>query len=205
MYFIYQLVLSLTCVLCVAIIQKHHPHSMSSPPITHLPLMPHICVGALGQQWFRQWRVVCSAPSHYLNQCSLVDFTPRNKLQWNLNRNSIISIHENAFENVVCQNGDYFVQGEMSLTILCKTNIYFRNVAAVTLSWWTSFTRISQMHDIVCHLLIPSISISPWNPIDVRLLSVQHMRTNAVEVAFILVKTCNTTGNCQGESGLKTH
>ena len=27
----------------------------------------------------------------------------RNKLQWNLNRNSYIFIHENAFENVVCK------------------------------------------------------------------------------------------------------
>ena len=91
------------------------------------------------------------------------------------------------------------------LTTLCKATIHFRNVAVVTLSWWISSTRISQKHRIVCHLLIPSISISPWNPTDVRLLSVQPTRTNAVVVAFFPVKTCNTTGNCLGESGLKTH
>ena len=40
-------------------------------------------------------------PSHYLNQCSnIVNLTPRNKLQWNFNRNSYIFIQENAFENV---------------------------------------------------------------------------------------------------------
>ena len=44
------------------------------------------------------------APSHYLNQCwNIVNWTPRNKLQWNLNRNSYIFIHVNAFENVICE------------------------------------------------------------------------------------------------------
>ena len=43
-----------------------------------------------------------SAPSHYLNQCwNIVNWTLRNKLQWNFNRNYNISIQENAFDNVV--------------------------------------------------------------------------------------------------------
>ena len=37
-----------------------------------------------------------------------------NKLQWKLNHNSKIAIQENAFENVVCESGGQFVQGEMS-------------------------------------------------------------------------------------------
>ena len=41
-------------------------------------------------------------PSHYLNQSwYIVNWTLRNKLQWNLNRNSYIFIQENAFENIV--------------------------------------------------------------------------------------------------------
>ena len=36
---------------------------------THVPLVTHIYVGELGQHWFRQQMVACSAPSHYLNQC----------------------------------------------------------------------------------------------------------------------------------------
>ena len=42
-------------------------------------------------------------PSHYLNQCwcGIVNWTPRNKLQWNRNRNSYIFIQENAFQIVV--------------------------------------------------------------------------------------------------------
>ena len=49
------------------------------------------------------------------NQCCLiVNWAPGNKYLWNLNRNSIIFIQENAFQNVICQNGSHFVQGEMS-------------------------------------------------------------------------------------------
>ena len=54
--------------------------------------------------WFRQWLIAWPAPRHYLNQCwNIVNWTLRNKLQWNLNRNSYIFIHENAFENIVCK------------------------------------------------------------------------------------------------------
>ena len=43
-------------------------------------------------------------PSYYLNQCwNSVDWNLRNKLQWNLKRNSYIFIQENSFENVVCE------------------------------------------------------------------------------------------------------
>ena len=66
--------------------------------------MTHICVGNLGRHWFKQWLVAWSAPSHYLNQCwNIVNWTSRNKLQWNSNRNSYIFIQENALENVICE------------------------------------------------------------------------------------------------------
>ena len=50
------------------------------------------------------WRlaIIWSAPSHYLIQCwNIVNWTVRNKLQWNFHRNSNIFIQENAFENLV--------------------------------------------------------------------------------------------------------
>ena len=50
-------------------------------------------------------------PEPKLTYCQ---FDPRNKLQWTLNPGSIISIQENAFEKVVCQNGGHFVQEEIS-------------------------------------------------------------------------------------------
>ena len=41
-------------------------------------------------------------PSHFLNQCwNIGNWTLRNKLPWNLNQNSHLSIQENVFENVV--------------------------------------------------------------------------------------------------------
>ena len=42
-----------------------------SKSFTHLPLMPHVRVSELAQNWFRWWLVACSATSHYLNQCWL--------------------------------------------------------------------------------------------------------------------------------------
>ena len=48
----------------------------------------------------------CLFGANYPNQCWLiVNRTPGNKFQWNLNRNSTIFIQENSFEKVVCQNG----------------------------------------------------------------------------------------------------
>ena len=40
---------------------------------------------------------------HYLNQFwNIVNWTFKNKLQWNFDQNSYIFIQENAFEYVVC-------------------------------------------------------------------------------------------------------
>ena len=70
--------------------------------ITHWGRVTHICVSKLGHHCFRWWLVVCSVSSHHLNQCSnIVNWTLRNKLLWNLNRNSCIFTQENASENVV--------------------------------------------------------------------------------------------------------
>ena len=40
--------------------------------LTHLFLVPYICVSESGQHWFRWWLVPYSAPSHYLNQCWVI-------------------------------------------------------------------------------------------------------------------------------------
>ena len=43
-------------------------------------------------------------PSHYLNQgWNIVNWTLKNKIQWNFNLYLNIFIQENAFENVVCE------------------------------------------------------------------------------------------------------
>ena len=49
-----------------------------------------------------------------LTESIIVNWTPVNKFQGMLNRNIIIFIHENTYENVVCQSGGHFVEEEMS-------------------------------------------------------------------------------------------
>ena len=62
------------------------------------------------------------------NRCwFIVGWTPGNKFQWNLNRNSIIFIQDNASEIVVCQNGGHFGPGgdelmTMMRKVLIKSN-----------------------------------------------------------------------------------
>ena len=68
------------------------------------PLVTHICISVSGQHWFSEWLVAYSAPSHYLNQCWLiVNWTLKNKLQRNSNKNTKLFTHENEFENVICE------------------------------------------------------------------------------------------------------
>ena len=56
-------------------------NSVSSSKLTHLPLVPHICVSVRDHHWLRKCPVAYSAPSHYLNQCRLTaNWTHRNKL-----------------------------------------------------------------------------------------------------------------------------
>ena len=81
--------------------------------LTHLPLVPHICISELCQHWFRLWLVAYSAPNHYLNQCwVIVNWTLRNKLQWNFNyQNTKFFIHKNASENIICKTAAILSRG----------------------------------------------------------------------------------------------
>ena len=73
-------------------------------PLTHWGRVTHICVGKLTIIGSDNWLVAWTAPSNYLNQSwDIVSWTLRNKLQWNLKQNSVVSIQENAFENGVCE------------------------------------------------------------------------------------------------------
>ena len=80
-----------------------HRRSLYTFYLTQWAWVTHVCVSKLCHLWFRWWFVVCTAPSHYLNKCSLiVNWTDGSKLQWNFNRNSYFSL-QNAFEIVVCE------------------------------------------------------------------------------------------------------
>ena len=64
--------------------------------LTHWGRVTHICVSRL--------TITGSDNGHYLNQCwNIVNWTLRNKLQWNFKRKSFIFIQENALENVICE------------------------------------------------------------------------------------------------------
>ena len=57
------------------------------------------------------WRQL--EPSHYLNQCRLIIWTPRDILQWNSNQNTKVSTHKNAFENIVCGMVAFMSRGKL--------------------------------------------------------------------------------------------
>ena len=62
--------------------------------LTHWGRVTQICVGNL----------TIIDPDNGLNQCcDIVNWTLRNKLEWNFNRYSYIFIQENLFENIVCE------------------------------------------------------------------------------------------------------
>ena len=62
-----------------------------------------------------------------LNQCwNIVNWTLRNKLQWNFNRNSYIFIQENAFEKVVCKIAAILCRSQcVNAMTPNKRNIFF--------------------------------------------------------------------------------
>ena len=96
---------------------KFHWNLPGTNEFTHFPLEPHICASESGQHWFRQWLVAYSAPSHYLKQCwVIVNWTLRNKLQWNFNQNIKRFIHKKSIWKYCLRNGSHLVKGEMSWT-----------------------------------------------------------------------------------------
>ena len=126
--------------------------------------MPHKCVSELGLH--------CSAPSHYLNQCwPIVNWTPRNKLQWQLHhRNTQLFVHENVFENVVCQSGGHFVQGKTSEWEHCKLRG----------SYWQAFTNAKWFICTISH-------------ISKKKLNLYHQKVRVVYLLFLYFDICNYT------------
>ena len=70
----------------------------------------------------------------YPNHCwPTVNWSPRNKFQWNLKRNTKLFIHVNAFVNVVCQSCGHFVQGRW-VNICIPASMYCRSYSDTV--WW---------------------------------------------------------------------
>ena len=76
----------------------------SRPLLTHWGRVTHIWVGNVTIIGSDNGLSPGRRQIHYLNQCWYsVNWTLRNKLQWNFNWNSNIFIRENALQNVVCK------------------------------------------------------------------------------------------------------
>ena len=79
-----------------------------------------------------------------LEYCSL-----GNKLQWNINRNSYIFIHENALENVVCKMASILSRPQ------CVHHVYTMNLEAVWKSPSLSTTSMVRLAFWVCLSSLP--------------------------------------------------
>ena len=77
--------------------------------------MPHICVSESVQHWSRLWLVAYSAPNHYLSQSLvigvIVNWTLRNKFQWNFNQNKNLYLRK-CIWNYHLRYGGHFVHGD---------------------------------------------------------------------------------------------
>ena len=96
----------------------------------------------LNHHWFEYWLVIWLVPSHYLNQCrNIVKRTPRNKRQWNFNRQSYIFIQEmllmmsakwQPFDlgpNVLRRQLDAWrLYTDQLLLFLLQSYVYFRHI-----------------------------------------------------------------------------
>ena len=103
-------------------------------PLTHLPLVPHICVSELGQHWFRWWLVSYSAPIHYLNQCWVIaNWTIRNKFKWNFNQNTKLFIHKNVSEDIICKMAAILSRGDEPMLVVWML-IYCKYITLVAVT-----------------------------------------------------------------------
>ena len=88
----------------VSIYNGSYSNYRASLILTHWGPVTHICVSKVIIIGSDNGLLPGRRQSHYLNQCwNIVNWTLRNKLQWNINGNQYIFIQENAFENVVCE------------------------------------------------------------------------------------------------------
>ena len=105
--------------------------------LTQRSLLTHIYVNESGQHWFRQWLVACTAPSHYPNQSwFIVNWFFIDKLQWNFNQNTKPFIHENASENIVCENAAFLFRGRWDKSVTRCCRLYDSLVSTKTIILW---------------------------------------------------------------------
>ena len=81
----------------------------------------------------RQQPIICT------NDGFVVNYTPRNKFQWKFICNSNVLIHENAYENVSCENCGHLVSATMCYIVVGL--VYVVNEPHWFLYWPSSLTQ----------------------------------------------------------------
>ena len=141
-----------------------HCHVLLITGLTHWGWVTHICIGNLTIIGSYNGLTV---PSHYLNQCwNVVNWTLRNKLQWNFNSNSSIFIQENAFENVVWEMSAILSQPQCVNTLrprqdchhFCRQHFWMHFLEWELLHFDSNFTEVcsqgsnANIHNTNAHL-----------------------------------------------------
>ena len=81
--------------------------------LTYLP--------AYMRQWIGSALIKIMAPSHYLNQCwDIVNWTLRNKVQWNFNQNTNIFVSRKCIWKYRVWNGSHFVRQPFCVCFVWK-------------------------------------------------------------------------------------
>ena len=85
--------------------------------LTHLTLVPHICICELAQHWMRWWLVTYLVPSHYMKSWTDIDLLSIGPLATNFSeiwiRIKKFFINENTFENSVCKKAAILFRGRL--------------------------------------------------------------------------------------------
>ena len=118
--------------------------------VTHLYMSDLTIIGS-DNEWLVPW----STPNNYLNQCwNITNWKLRNKLQWNLNRNSNIFIQEYAFGSVVwemaamlswpkCVNKTHFIPNLLHRVhmILMEIMVHWFHIYSLTALWIKGYSK----------------------------------------------------------------
>ena len=105
--------------------------------LTHWGWVTHICVDKL------------TKPSHYLNQCwAIINWTLRDKLQWNFNQNTKHFIHKNASENIVFEMAAILSRGDELKTCLFPLVAMFPEVLMIC-HWRHLSIHIEYFHFVI--------------------------------------------------------
>ena len=132
--------------------------SLTHQPVSYLPLVPHICLSELcsigsGNGLSPDRRQAITWTNVYL-------LTVRNKLQWNLNQNKKLFIHEHASEPIVCEMAAILSRGRWVICLPVCLSLGHINPATIT--WTTILLPYLKSQVIASHWILATCGIRNW-------------------------------------------